>query len=90
MLLPHGHAGGGTSDIYIDTRALHKGELWVNGHALGRFWSVGPQFALHTPAPWLLSGSNDLVFFDLKGDRQEALKTGLEPIYAMPVASEAR
>jgi beta-galactosidase len=51
---------------------------------------VGPQFALYTPAPWLLSGSNDLVFFDLKGDRQEALKTGLEPIYAMPVASEAR
>jgi beta-galactosidase len=78
------------ADTYIDTRALHKGELWVNGRALGRFWSVGPQFALYTPAPWLVSGSNELVFFDLKGGREEVLKTGLEPIYAMPVVSEAR
>jgi beta-galactosidase len=78
------------ADTYIDTGALHKGELWVNGRALGRFWSVGPQFALYTPASWLRRGSNDLVFFDLKGDRRDSLKTGIESAYTTPVAPEAQ
>jgi beta-galactosidase len=76
-------------DTYLDTDTLHKGEVWVNGRPLGRFWSVGPQFALYTPRPWLHGGSNDVVFFDLKGDGSDSLTTGVEPVYAMPSA-EAR
>jgi len=77
-----------TADTYVDTSMLHKGELWVNGRALGRFWSVGPQFALYTPGPWLRTGSNDLVFFDLKGDGHDGLKTGTGPVFAMPAEAQ--
>jgi beta-galactosidase len=72
------------ADTYIDTRDVQKGVVWVNGRTLGRFWSVGPQFALYTPAPWLHDGGNDLVFFDLKGSKSDALKSGTEPVFALP------
>ena len=59
-------------DTFLDTGALTKGEVWVNGHAMGRFWNIGPQKTLYLPAPWLKSGNNDVVVFDLEG------KTGLQ------------
>jgi beta-galactosidase len=77
------------ADSYINTREVQKGEVWVNGRALGRFWSVGPQFALYTPAPWLHAGSNDVVFFDLKGTRSDRLSSGTEPVFDMPAAEKA-
>jgi beta-galactosidase len=54
-------------DTYLDTRELHKGQLWVNGRNLGRFWNVGPQGALFVPASWLKAGQNEIVIFDLQG-----------------------
>ncbi len=77
------------ADTYIDTRDVQKGEVWVNGRPLGRFWSVGPQFALYTPAPWLHKGNNDVVFFDLKGRSSDVLKSGTEPIFDMPATDKA-
>jgi len=55
------------ADTYLDTRSLGKGEVFVNGEPLGRFWNVGPQGALYLPAPWLKKGANDIVVFDLEG-----------------------
>jgi beta-galactosidase len=52
-------------DTYLDTRELHKGQLWINGRNLGRFWNAGPQGALYVPSSWLHAGSNDVVVFDL-------------------------
>ena len=52
-----------TADTFLDTRGWGKGAVWINGHALGRFWNVGPQQTLYVPAPWLLKGKNDLVLF---------------------------
>ena len=54
-------------DTFLDTSPLTKGEVWLNGHALGRFWNIGPQKTLYVPAPWLKSGRNELVVFDLGG-----------------------
>ena len=54
-------------DSYLDITALGKGQLWVNGRNLGRFWNVGPQGSLYVPASWLKSGDNDIVIFDLDG-----------------------
>jgi len=54
-------------DTFLDTSALTKGEVWLNGRALGRFWNVGPQKTLYVPAPWLKPGRNEVVVFDLKG-----------------------
>jgi len=69
------------ADTYLDTRGLHKGMLWIGQQPLGRFWSVGPQFALFTPGPWLRTGSNPVTFFDLLGDASDNLKTSREPIF---------
>jgi beta-galactosidase len=54
-------------DTFLDTSELTKGQVWVNGHALGRFWDIGPQKTLYVPGPWLKQGKNEIVVFDLDG-----------------------
>jgi len=54
-------------DTFLDTSALSKGEIWLNGHALGRVWNIGPQKTLYVPSPWLRKGANVVVVFDLDG-----------------------
>jgi len=55
------------ADTFVDTRSLGKGEVWINGEPLGRFWNIGPQRALYLPAPWLRKGKNEIVVFDVDG-----------------------
>jgi beta-galactosidase len=54
-------------DTFLDTSSFTKGFVWVNGHALGRIWNIGPQKTLYLPAPWLHKGNNDVIVFDLEG-----------------------
>ncbi|MFT4112896.1 glycoside hydrolase family 35 protein [Silvibacterium sp.] len=54
-------------DTFLDTSAFTKGQVWVNGHNLGRVWNVGPQKALYLPGPWLRKGKNEVVVLDLQG-----------------------
>ena len=68
-------------DTYLDMRGAHKGQLWLNDHNLGRFWSIGPVHTLYTPAPWLKAGANRVLFFDLTGDASDKLTTVEKPIY---------
>ena len=53
------------ADTYIDMSSFKKGVVWVNGHNLGRYWNVGPQFRLYCPASWLKKGKNAVVVLDL-------------------------
>jgi beta-galactosidase len=70
------------ADTYIDTRGLHKGQMWVGSHNLGRFWTAaGPQFTLYTPGPWLMPGTTTLTFFDLMGDASDHLSTVDKPVF---------
>lgn len=71
-----------TGDTYLDMRGLGKGAVWVNGHALGRFWDVGPQYSLYVPGPWLKTGSNDVVVFDLDGKSNLQLRGLSQPVYS--------
>ena len=41
-------------------REFGKGYLWVNGHNLGRYWEIGPQYRLYCPGVWLKKGENEL------------------------------
>lgn len=52
-------------DTYIDMQHWTKGVVWVNGHALGRYWQLGPQQRLYCPATFLKKGSNEILIFDL-------------------------
>jgi beta-galactosidase len=54
-------------DVFLDVHTLGKGAVWINGHALGRFWNLGPQQTLYVPGPWLRKGKNEVVVFDLFG-----------------------
>jgi beta-galactosidase len=69
------------ADTYIDTRGLHKGMLWLGDKALGRFWSIGPQYTLYTPGPWLKPGENAVTFFDVAASKQERISSSTEPIF---------
>jgi len=53
------------ADTFLDTSAFTKGEVWLNGRALGRVWTIGPQKTLYVPGPWLHSGENEVIVFDL-------------------------
>ncbi|HEX7817174.1 beta-galactosidase family protein [Dyella sp.] len=52
------------ADTFLDTRAFDKGFAWLNGHNLGRIWSIGPQRDLYAPGPWFKKGANSVVVFD--------------------------
>ncbi|MBU2655281.1 beta-galactosidase [Acidomonas methanolica] len=54
----------GIGGTYLDLSEWKKGYVWVNGHALGRFWSIGPQQHLFCPAEFLHLTGNDLLVLD--------------------------
>lgn len=62
------------ADTYLDLSNFKKGVIWVNGHNLGRYWNVGPQFHLYCPANWLHKGRNDIVVFDLHQQTAATIK----------------
>jgi beta-galactosidase len=72
-----------TGDTFLDTRGWGKGTVVVNGHHLGRFWTIGPQQTLYIPGPWLRKGANDIVVFTLDTPAKTRM-TGL----ASPVLNE--
>jgi len=61
------------ADTFVDLRGFTKGEVFVNGRALGRFWKIGPQQTLYLPAPWLHIGKNEVVVFDLEHGTTQSL-----------------
>ncbi|HYK38047.1 glycoside hydrolase family 35 protein [Alloacidobacterium sp.] len=68
------------ADTFLDTSAFTKGEVWLNGHALGRVWNIGPQKTLYVPGTWLKSGANEVVVFDLEGAPGRSLQGLDHPI----------
>ncbi|MDR3734086.1 MAG: beta-galactosidase [Acidobacteriaceae bacterium] len=74
-------------DTFLDVSALGKGALWINGHALGRYWNEGPQKTLYVPGPWLREGKNSVVAFDIFDAPGRAMLQGrVEPILDAPIA----
>lgn len=72
-----------TGDTFLDMQTWGKGMVWVNGHAMGRFWEIGPQQTLYMPGCWLKEGENEIIVLDLKGPA-EAKVAGVEkPILDM-------
>jgi len=72
---PSSTASATAADTFLDTHGMSKGIAFLNGQPLGRFWSVGPEFTLYTPGPWLHPGTNEIVIFDLQGTAKESIKT---------------
>jgi beta-galactosidase len=53
-------------DLFLSTAGWGKGQAWINGFNLGRFWDRGPQTTLYVPGP-VLGASNELVILCLHG-----------------------
>ncbi|MGW1782127.1 glycoside hydrolase family 35 protein [Streptomyces sp. NPDC002143] len=55
------------ADTFLSLPGWTKGQAWINGFHLGRYWNRGPQRTLYVPAPVLRPGVNDLVLLELHG-----------------------
>ncbi|MEE1743802.1 glycoside hydrolase family 35 protein [Streptomyces sp. JV184] len=55
------------ADGWIALDGWTKGHVWINGFALGRYWSRGPQTTLYVPAPILNAGRNEITVLELHG-----------------------
>ena len=56
-----------TGDTFLNMEAWGKGQVFINGHAVGRFWSIGPQQTLYVPGCWLKKGQNEVIVLDVIG-----------------------
>ena len=54
-------------DTFLNMEAFGKGQVYVNGHAIGRFWNIGPQQTLYMPGCWLKKGKNEVIVLDVVG-----------------------
>ena len=57
-------------DTFLNFETWGKGQVWVNGHAMGRIWSIGPQQTLYVPGCWLKKGKNEIIVLDIVGPKQ--------------------
>ncbi|MEO6520585.1 MAG: beta-galactosidase [Mucilaginibacter sp.] len=64
-------------DTYLDMRKWGKGMIWVNGHNLGKYWSIGPQQTVYLPVEWLKKGKNEITVLELLKP-QSANVSGIE------------
>ncbi|MFF2778488.1 beta-galactosidase family protein [Streptomyces sp. NPDC058052] len=55
------------ADGFLALDGWTKGLAWINGFALGRYWSRGPQTTLYVPAPVLRAGRNEITVLELHG-----------------------
>lgn len=77
-----------TGDTFLDVTQLGKGMLWINGHPIGRFWSVGPQDTLYVPGSWLHAGTNEIIVFDMLPNTHETVSGLDHPILDGPVSDK--
>ena len=64
-----------------------KGLLWVNGHAVGRIWRIGPQQSDYVPGCWLHKGANTVTVFDLEDEAAPEISGKTEQVYALRTAT---
>jgi hypothetical protein len=79
-----------TRDVsfWLDTNGLSKGQAYINGHNLGRYFTatgtgkaVGPQNRLYVPGVWLRPASseaNEVMLFDEHGFEPSRVRIGRE------------
>lgn len=70
-------------DTFLNMESWGKGMVWVNGHAMGRFWEIGPQQTLFMPGCWLKEGENEIIVLDLKGPEKAAIEGVKKPVLDM-------
>jgi beta-galactosidase len=68
---------------FLDMRGWNKGNVWVNGHHLGRFWKIGPQQTIYVPASWLKKGRNDIVVLEMQAGGSHTIAGLKDPVFGV-------
>ena len=55
---------GQPKDTFLKTDGWTKGNAFINGFNVGRYWNVGPQKTLYIPSELLKNGNNDVYLFE--------------------------
>ena len=66
-------------DTFLNFETWGKGQVYVNGHPMGRIWSIGPQQTLYVPGCWLKKGKNEVIVLDVVGPREAVVWGQTEP-----------
>ena len=66
-------------DTFLNFETWGKGQVWVNGHLMGRIWSIGPQQTLYVPGCWLKKGKNEVIVLDIVGPKEAVVWGQAEP-----------
>lgn len=67
-------------DTFLNFETWGKGQVYVNGHAIGRIWQIGPQQTLYMPGCWLRKGENEIIVTDIVGPQDPVTEGLREPI----------
>ncbi len=65
--------------LFLKIYGAKKGLLYLNGHNLGRFWSIGPQEYYYLPECWL-GEENELMIFEENGQMPSRCKLEYRPL----------
>ncbi|KAI0856265.1 family 35 glycoside hydrolase [Xylaria cubensis] len=57
-------------DTFLSVPGGVKGNVWVNGFNLGRYWIIGPQQSLYLPGTVLKPVGNEVVILELEPDAE--------------------
>ncbi|GKW47036.1 glycoside hydrolase family 35 protein [Planococcus sp. NCCP-2050] len=67
-------------DTYVDTAGFTKGNVFINGFNLGRYWNeAGPQQRLYLPGPLLKKENNEIVVLELENTATDKIQLLAQP-----------
>jgi len=62
------------NDTFVRLDGFTKGNVFINGFNLGRYWNAaGPQKTLYLPAPLLKIGENEIIIFELEENEKNEI-----------------
>ncbi len=64
--------------LFLRISGTKKGQIYLNGHNVGRFWNIGPQEYYYLPEPWL-ADENELLIFEEQGHIPSGSRLAFRP-----------
>lgn len=77
-------------DTFLNMKDWWKGIAVVNGHALGRYWYIGPQQTLYLPGCWLKQGVNQIMIFEERNQQKHTAITTTDTPILKELAKETK
>jgi hypothetical protein len=65
--------------LFLHVAGAKKGQIFLNGHNVGRFWTLGPQEVYYLPACWL-QHNNEVMLFEEQGNIPRRSRLEFRPL----------